>query len=96
MQTTLSIKDLSTSAALDRKAMRAVLGGQDDQAIGSGQSNVQSIAAAASVGNGARYAAGPASVQSDTTFSQSNSNGNAATNIGFGLFFGYWGLPVLH
>jgi len=95
MQSTLSIKDLSTSAALDCEAMRAVHGGQDDQAIGTGQSNVQGIVAAASVGNGALYAGGPASIQSDTTFRQSNSNGNAATNVGFGLFFG-WGLPILY
>ena len=93
MQTTLSIKDLSTSAALDREAMRAVHGGQDDQAIGAGQTNVQSIVAAGSVANAALYG-GPANVQSDNAFSQSNSNGSAATNLGFGLYFG-WGLPIL-
>jgi hypothetical protein len=91
---TLHIRDLSSGKELDGQAMAAVHGGQDDQAIGSGQSNVQSVAATASVGNGARYVAGPANIQSDTTFSQSNHNSNAAWNLGFGLFFG-WGVPVL-
>ncbi len=55
MQTTLTIKDLSTSLELDRKAMSAVHGGQDNQAIGTSQSNLQVMFAAANVGNGSLF-----------------------------------------
>jgi len=80
MQPTLIIKDLSTSVELDRKAMSAVHGGQDNQAIGTSQSNVQSMFAVANVGNGSSFC-GPATIQSDNTFSQSASNSNTATNV---------------
>ena len=39
--TTLPISDLSISQELDGKAMTAVRGGEDDQAIGTSQANVQ-------------------------------------------------------
>ena len=80
MKTTLTIKDLSTSLELDRKAMSAVHGGQDNQAIGTSQSNAQAMLAAANVGNGSFFG-GPAEIQSDNTFSQDATNTNTATNV---------------
>ena len=81
MQTTLTIKDLSTSLELDRKAMSAVHGGQDNQAIGTSQSNVQGMFAAANVGNGSIFLGGPTNIQSDNTFHQDATNTNTATNV---------------
>ena len=52
---TLLIQDLPSSQELDAKAMQAVRGGADDQAIGSSQSNVQSMVAVANVGNGSIF-----------------------------------------
>ena len=78
--TTLHITDLSTSKELDAKAMQAVRGGADDQAIGTAQSNVQGMAAVANVGNGSLFG-GPATIQSDNTFDQTASNYNTATNV---------------
>ena len=77
---TLMIKDLSASLELDREAMKAVRGGADDQAIGTSQSNVQGMLAAANVGNGSKFC-GPANIQSDNTFTQTASNSNTATNV---------------
>ena len=91
--TTLHISDLSTSKELDGKAMSAVHGGQDNQAIGTSQSNVQGMLAAANVGNGSVFV-GPANIQSDNTFDQHASNTNTATNVDFALFAGL-GLPGL-
>jgi hypothetical protein len=91
MQTTLNIKDLSSSAELDREAMRTVHGGQDNQAIGTSQTNAQGMAAVANVGNASMFA-GPANIQTDNAFSQYASNANTATNVDFGLFFGL-GVP---
>jgi hypothetical protein len=92
---TLMIKDLSASLELDRKAMTAVRGGTDDQAIGTSQSNVQHMVAAANVGNGSIFR-GPSTIQSDNTFTQSAYNYNDATNVSafglFGLGFGRVGL----
>lgn len=93
MQTTLSIKDLSVSKELDGKALAAVYGGQDNQAIGTSQTNAQGMAAMANVGNASLFA-GPASIQTDNTFSQYASNANMATNVGVDLFFGF-GVPTL-
>ena len=78
--TTLHISDLSISKELDGKAMTAVHGGADDQAIGTSQSNVQVMAAAANVGNGSLFG-GPTNIQSDNTFTQTASNSNTATNV---------------
>ena len=79
--TILHISDLSTSKELDGKAMAAVRGGADDQALGTSQKNLQSMLAAANVGNG--LVAGPNSpviIQSDNTFSQDADNDNRASN----------------
>ena len=78
--TTLHISDLSSSKELDAKAMDAVRGGQDNQAIATSQSNVQGMAAAANIGNGSLFV-GPATIQSDNTFDQHASNYNNATNV---------------
>ena len=44
--TTLHISDLSTATELDGKAMTAVRGGADDQAIRTSQLNLQAMMAA--------------------------------------------------
>jgi len=86
---TLMIKDLSTSLELDRKAMTAVRGG-GDQANGTSQSNVQNMVTAANVGNGSIFG-GPATIQSDNTFTQSAYNESYAENFkGFSI-----GYPLL-
>ena len=92
MHTTLTIRDLPAGVDLDRKAMRAVHGGLDDQAIGTGGANVQNMATATNVANGARFA-GPATIQSDHTFRQDDGNTNFAANLDFLLFWGL-GFPV--
>ena len=87
---TLMIKDLSASLELDRKAMKAVRGGADDQAIATSQSNSQCMEAAANIGNGSKFC-GPTNIQSDNTFNQTASNSNTAYNLdSFGLY-GYLG-----
>ena len=81
MTSTLIISDLSVSKELDGKAMSAVHGGTDDQAIGTSQLNLQSMLAAANVGNGLVVGANsPVIIQSDNTFSQDASNDNDASN----------------
>ena len=87
---TLMIKDLSASVELDRKAMKAVRGGADDQAIATSQSNFQKMSAAANVGNGS-YFGGPTEIQSDNTFTQDASNSNTATNVDAFLLLGRLG-----
>ena len=87
---TLMIQDLPASIELDRKAMSAVSGGTDDQAIGTSQSNVQGMVAAANVGNGSIFA-GPANVQSDNTFTQTASNSNTTTNVDAFVLLGHLG-----
>ena len=89
--TTLHISDLSISKDLDGKAMTAVRGGADDQAIGTSQSNFQGMAAAANVGNFSIFG-GPATIQSDNTFSQDASNTNTATNVDAFVLFGRLGM----
>ena len=89
--TTLHISDLSTATELDGKAMTAVHGGQDNQAIGTSQSNAQSMVAAANVGNGSFFC-GPTDIQSDNTFTQNASNTNTATNVDAFLLLGRLGL----
>jgi hypothetical protein len=93
MNTTLTIHDLPASTELDRKAMSAVHGGQDNQAVGTSQSNVQGMVAAANVGNGSLFC-GPATIQSDNTFHQDASNTNTATNVDFALL-ARLGVPAL-
>ncbi len=90
--TTLHITDLSISKELDGKAMSAVRGGADDQAIGTSQSNVQGMAAVANIGNGSIFG-GPTNIQSDNTFTQTASNSNTATNVDALLVLGRLG-PV--
>ena len=80
MHTTLTIKDLSASHELDCKAMSAVRGGDGNQANGTSQMNVQNMAALANIGNGSLFG-GPATIQSDNTFTQSASNYNYADNF---------------
>jgi hypothetical protein len=88
---TLMIQDLSASIELDRKAMTAVRGGADDQAIGTSQANVQSMVAVANIGNGSIFG-GPTNIQSDNTFTQTASNSNTATNVDAFLLLGRLGL----
>ena len=87
----MMIKDLSASLELDRKAMTAVRGGADDQAIGTSQSNVQGMVAVANIGNGSVFG-GPTNIQSDNTFTQNASNSNTATNVDAFLLLGRLGL----
>jgi hypothetical protein len=69
MKSTLTIKDLCASKELDRKAMSAVRGGTDDQAIAGSQSNSQLAVVNKSVGNGSEFY-GPTNIQADTTVHQ--------------------------
>jgi dihydroxyacetone kinase DhaKLM complex PTS-EIIA-like component DhaM len=85
------ISDLSISKELDGKAMTAVRGGNDDQAIGTSQSNVQAMVAAANIGNASLFG-GPANIQSDNTFTQTASNSNTATNVDAFALIGRLGL----
>jgi hypothetical protein len=87
---TITIADLSISKELDAKALCAIHGGADDQAIGTSQANVQNMVAAANVGNGSLFA-GPANIQSDNTFKQDAHNSNTATNVDAFLLFGRFG-----
>jgi hypothetical protein len=81
MKSTLTISDLSASKELDCKAMSAVHGGTADQANGTSQLNLQSMLAAANVGNGLVVGANsPVIIQSDNTFSQDAANSSTATN----------------
>ena len=77
---TLMIKDLSASLELDRAAMTAVRGGEGNQANGTSQANVQNMAAVANVGNYSVFG-GPATIQSDNTFTQDARNTNYSTNV---------------
>jgi hypothetical protein len=81
MTSTLTLSDLSTSKELDRAAMSAVRGGNADQANGTSQLNLQSMLAAANVGNGLVVGANsPVIIQSDNTFTQDAHNSSIATN----------------
>ena len=88
--TTLHISDLSISKELDGKAMTAVRGGTDDQAIATSESNVQGMVAVANIGNGSVFG-GPTNIQSDNTFTQTASNYNTATNVDAFLLLGRLG-----
>ena len=89
--TTIHISDLSISKQLDAKAMGAVRGGADDQAIGTSQVNGQGMAAAANIGNASLFAGGPATIQSDNAFTQNAANYNTATNVDAFLVLGRLG-----
>ena len=89
--TNLHISDLSISKELDGKAMAAVRGGADDQAIGTSQVNGQGMAAAANIGNASLFG-GPATIQSDNTFTQNAANYNTAFNVDAFLVLGRLGL----
>jgi hypothetical protein len=89
MQATLTIKDLPAHRELGRSALRAVRGGQDNQANGTSQMNVQHMAAVANIGNGSLIL-GPATLQSDNTFSQHATNTSFSANADFARF----GLPL--
>ena len=81
MTSSLHIVDLPSSVELDRRAMAAVRGGADDQAIGTSQLNLQAMMAAANVGNGMTVGNNsPVIIQSDNTFSQDADNSNRASN----------------
>ena len=88
---TLIIQDLPERIELDRKAMTAVHGGASDQAGGTSQANVQSMVVAANVGNASGFG-GPATIQSDNTFTQNAANYNSAANVDAFLVFGRLGL----
>ncbi len=88
----IHISDLSISKELDGKAMSAVRGGTDDQAIGTSQSNAQGMLAAANIGNGSLFF-GPTNIQSDNTFHQDATNTNTATNVDAFVLLGRLG-PV--
>ena len=95
MKSTLKISDLPVCAQLSDQALCAVRGGQDNQANGTSQSNAQVMMAAANVGNGSIFQ-GPATIQSDNTFTQTASNWNYAENDkGLSVAYPVYGLPVV-
>ena len=89
MKTTLTIGDLSVRKELDGKLMSAVRGGQDNQANGVSQLNLQQMLAAVNVGNGLKVGDNsPVIIQSDNTFDQDAHNDSTAINkrsFAFGL-----------
>jgi hypothetical protein len=87
LRNTMEIKNLPVSVELDHEAMIAVRGGNSDQAIGTAQQNAQGMAALANVGNGS-LVLGPATIQSDNTFTQYADNDNDAKNIDLAVLFG--------
>ena len=80
MQSTLTIKDLSATHELDGTALAAVRGGQDNQANGTSQANAQGMAALANVGNASKFC-GPATIQSDNTFTLDAHNTSYSSNV---------------
>jgi hypothetical protein len=88
---TLTIQDLPAGVELDRQAMTAVRGGVSNQAAGTSQANVQSMAVAANVGNASGFG-GPATIQSDNTFTQNAANYNSTANVDAFLVLGRLGL----
>ena len=66
---TLMIQDLAGQHRTRSQGHDGLARRQDNQAIGSSQANVQSMVAAANVGNGSKFC-GPTNIQSDNTFSQ--------------------------
>ncbi len=86
MKSTLTIKDLSLDKALGSKEMSAVRGGLGDQANATGQSNVLSMIAPVSVGNGSSFSGGPVIFQVDSNPTQTASNYNT-TSSDHGILF---------
>ena len=76
----MSLFDDHPLTELDGKAMSAVHGGQDNQAIGTSESNLQGMLAAGNVGNVSKFC-GPTNIQSDNSFNQDATNTNTATNV---------------
>lgn len=90
--TTLTIKDLSVTEQLDRKAMASVRGGLANQANGTNQGNFMNMFAPVSVANGAVFSgSAPVIIQVDSYPTQMASNGSASSNSlgGFGWDEGY-------
>jgi hypothetical protein len=80
MKSTLTIKDLSVTEELDRKALGAVHGGLANQANGTSQLNTQAMFAPVSVANGACFEGGPVEIQVDSYPTQSAHNTSTSTN----------------
>jgi hypothetical protein len=73
MKATLSIKDLSVSKELDRKAMSAMRGGQGNQGIAEAQNNLQAAFVNSNVANGSIFG-GPTIIMADTVVDQKAEN----------------------
>jgi hypothetical protein len=73
MKSTLTIKDLSVSKELDRKAMSAVRGGYSDQAIAVDQKNFQTALVGMNIANGS-VLGGPTNIQADSVVHQDADN----------------------
>jgi hypothetical protein len=81
MKSTLTIKDLSVTEELDRKALSAVHGGLANQANGTSQMNAQAMFAPVSVANGASFGGGaPVIIQVDSYPTQTAYNTSTSTN----------------
>jgi hypothetical protein len=87
MKATLTIKDLSVSKQLDRKAMSAVCGGYSDQAIALDQSNAQLASVDMNIANGTK-SYGPTNIQTGSVVDQDADNYSDNYNFkGFGFCF---------
>jgi hypothetical protein len=86
---TLSIKDLSRTDELDRRALSAVRGGVADLANATNQQNLQQMLAGVSVGNGSAFGGGPATLQVESNPTQYAYNDSYSRNK---LHFGGWPL----
>jgi hypothetical protein len=84
----LTIRDLSISKELDRKAMSVVRGGQGDQANANQQFAMNASAVKHLVGNDSVFL-GPTTIQADTHVDQYSDN--YADNYNYKAF----GLPVV-
>jgi hypothetical protein len=91
MTSTLTIKDLSITEALDRKALSTVRGGLANQANGTSQANLMNMFAPVSVANGAQFGgSAPVIIQVDSYPTQHASNSSTSSNSqGFGWDEGY-------
>jgi hypothetical protein len=69
MKFTLTIKDLCASKELDRKAMSAVRGGLDNQAIAGQQGNEQAALVNQRIGDGSMFFS-PTNIQADSNVRQ--------------------------
>ena len=81
MKSTLTIKDLAVTEALDRKAMSAVRGGLANQANGTSQANTQAMFAPVKVANGSSFGGNaPVIIQVDSSPMQSAYNYSTSSN----------------